>query len=150
MGVVFCAGFLGCFFSPSLVGESSLSLLLLRFIDISIGSIVVNDCSVAVVDADDDCFVLMVDVEVVAVEILVTVVGSVDEFTLFSVVDGFFMGVFFPFFFLVTWVHPSSSFLLKLSLWFSLVSIGAIIVMTGEGVVTLVVVVVVVVVVFIF
>ena len=65
----------------------------------SIGSIVVNDCSVAVVDADDDCSVLMVDVEVVAVEILVTVVGSVDEFTLFSVVDGFFMGVFFPFFF---------------------------------------------------
>ena len=44
----------------------------------SIGSIVVNDCSVAVVDADDDCFVLMVDVEVVAVEILVTVFGSVD------------------------------------------------------------------------
>ena len=90
------------FFSPSLVGESSLSLLLLRFIDISIGSIGVNDCSVAVVDADDDCFVLMVDVEVVAVEILVTVVGSVDavdEFTLFSIVDGFFMGVFFPFFF---------------------------------------------------
>ena len=50
--------------------------------------------------ADDDCFVLMVDVEVVAVEILVTVVGSVDEFTLFSVVDGFFMGVFFTFFWL--------------------------------------------------
>ena len=96
---VFCAGFLGCFFSPSLVGESPLSLLLLRFMDMSIGSIVVNDCSVAVVDADDDCFVLMVDVEVVAVEILVTVVGSVDEFTLFSVVDGFFMGVFFSFFF---------------------------------------------------
>ena len=98
MGVVFCTGFMECFLSPSLVGESSLSLLL-RFIDISIGSIVVNDCSVAVVDADDDCFVLMVDVEVVAVEILVTVVGSVDEFTLFSIVDGFFMGVFFPFFF---------------------------------------------------
>ena len=97
-GGVFCAGFLGCFFCPSLVGESPLSLLLLRFMDISIGSIVVNDCSVAVVDADDDCSVLMVDVEVVAVEILVTVVGSVDEFTLFSVVDGFFMGVFFPFF----------------------------------------------------
>ena len=102
MGGVFCAGFLGCFFSPSLVGESSLSLLLLRLIDISIGSIGVNDCSVAVFDADDDCFVLVVDVEVVAVEILVTVVGSVDEFTLFSIVDGFFMGVFFPFFFLVT------------------------------------------------
>ena len=41
-------------------------------------------------------------------------------------------------------------FLLRLSLLFSLVSIGAVIVMTGEGVVTLVVVVVVVVVVVIF
>ena len=93
------------FFSPSFVGESSLSLLLLRFIVISIGSIVVNDCSLAVVDADDDCFVLIVDVEVVAVEILVTVVGSADEFTLFSVADGFFMGVFFPFFGLPGSIH---------------------------------------------
>ena len=91
---------MGCFFSPSLVGESSLSLLLFRFIDISIGSVVVNDCFVAVVDADDDCFVLMVDVVVVAVEILVTVIGSVDEFTLFSIVDAFFMGVFSLFFWL--------------------------------------------------
>ena len=101
MGAVFCTVFFffGVFFSPSLVGESSLSLLLLRFIDMSIGSIVVNDCSVAVVDADDDCFVLMVDLEVGAVKILVTAAGSVDEFTLFSIVDGFFMGVFFFLFF---------------------------------------------------
>ena len=49
-GGVFCAVFFGCFFSPTLVGESPLFLLLLRFIDMSIGSIVVNDCSVAVVD----------------------------------------------------------------------------------------------------
>ena len=47
----------------------------------------------------------------------------------------------------VLFINPSSSFLLRLSLWFSLVSIGAVIVMTGEGVVTLVLVVVVVVVV---
>ena len=100
-GGVFCT----VFFSPSLVGESSPSLLLFKFIDIFIGSVVwlsfvVNDCFVAVIDADDHCFVLMVDVVVVAaVEILVTVVRSVDEFTLFSIVDAFFMGFFFSFFF---------------------------------------------------
>ena len=37
-GGLFAVGFFGCFFSPSLVGESSLSLLLFKFMDISIGS----------------------------------------------------------------------------------------------------------------
>ena len=87
--------FWGCFFSPSLVGESSLSLLF-KFMDISIGSMVwlsfvVNDCCVAVVD----CFVVVVVgfVVVVVVDSVVKIVASV---VLFSVVAGFLGEFFFP------------------------------------------------------
>ena len=105
-------------FSPSFVGESSLSLLLFRFIVIFMGSIDVvagddvDDCFVAVVDVDD-CFLAVGAVIITVVESFVVVVG----FVLFSggaIVD-FFQGSFFPPFFLVTWVHPSSSFLLGFS-----------------------------------
>ncbi len=65
-----------------------------------------------------------------------------------SVVAGFLGGVFFPPFFLVTCVHPSS-FSLGVSCLFSEVSVGIIAAMTGEGVSVVVAVVVVVVVVVI-
>ena len=137
-----CVGFFGCFFSPSLVGESSLSLLLFKFMDISMGSVVwlsfvVNDCFAVV-----DCFVFVV-VGFVVVVVVERVVASV---VLFSVVAGFLGGVFFPPFFLVTCVHPSS-FSLGVSSWFSVVFVGVIAAMTGEGVAVVVVVVVVVVIV---
>ena len=70
--------FLDVFFSPSLVGESSLSLLF-KFMDISMGSVVwlsfvVNDCFAVV-----DCFVFVVVVVVgfVVVVIVERVVASV-------------------------------------------------------------------------
>ena len=127
---VFVWGFFGCFFSPSLVGESSLSLLLFKFMDISMGSVVwlsfvVNYCFAVV-----DCFVIVV--------VVVKVVASV---VLFSVVAVFLGGVFFPPFFLVTCVHPSS-FSLGFSSWFCVVFVGVIAAMTGEGVAVIVVVVV--------
>ena len=106
-------GFFGCFFSPSLVGESSLFLLLFKIIDISMGSVVwlsfvMNDCFAVV-----DCFVFVV---VVVVGFVVVVV--VERVVAFYVVAGFLGGVFFPRFFLVTCVHPSS-FSLRVSSWFS-------------------------------
>ena len=86
--------FLGCFFSPSLVGESSLSLLF-KFMDISIDSMVwlsfvVNDCFVTVVD----CFVFVVVVVVCFVVVVVVdpVVKIVASVVLFFVVAGFFGG----------------------------------------------------------
>ena len=79
-------GFFGCFFSPSLVGESSLSLLLFKFMDISIGSMFwlssFVDCFAV------DCFVFVVVSFVVVVKRVVV-----------SVVAGFLGGVFFPPFF---------------------------------------------------
>ena len=123
-------GFFGCFFSPSLVGESSLSLLLFKFMDISMGSVVwlsfvVNDCFAVV-----DCFVFVV-VVVVGFVVVVVVERVVASVVLFSVVAGFLGGVFFPPFFLVTCVHPSS-FSLGVSSWFSVVFVGVIAAMTGE------------------
>ena len=94
-------GVFGCFFSPSLVGESSLSLLLFKFMDISIGSMVwlsfvVNDCFVAVVN----CFVFVVVVVVgfVVVVVVDPVVKIIASVILFSVVAGFFFGSFSPLF----------------------------------------------------
>ena len=128
-------GFFGCFFSPSLVGESSLFLLLFKFMDISIGSMFwlssFVDCFAV------DCFVFVVVSFVVVVKRVVV-----------SVVSGFLGGVFFPPFFLVTCVHPSS-FSLGVSCLFSEVSVGIIVAMTGAGVAVVVVVVVFVVVVVI-
>ena len=93
--------FFGFLFSPSFVGESSLFLLLFKLMLMSMGSIGVDDCSVAVVDVDD-CVLVVVSVGVA----MITVVESFVVFVwlvLFSVgaID-FFMGVFFPPFFLVT------------------------------------------------
>ena len=88
-----------------------------------------------------DCFVFMV-VGFVVVVVVERVVVSV---VLFSVVAGFLGGVFFPPFFQVTCVHPSS-FSLGVSCWFSVVFVGVIAAMTGEGVAVVVEVVVVVVV----
>ena len=86
--------FLGFLFPPSFVGESSLFLLLFKLMLMSMGSIGVDDCSVAVVDVDD-CVLVVVSVGVamvIVVESFVVAVGAID----------FFMGVFFPTFFLVT------------------------------------------------
>ncbi len=77
-----------------------------------------------------DCFVFVVVGFVVVVKRVVV-----------SVVAGFFGGVFFPPFFLVTCVHPSS-FSLGVSCLFSEVSVGIIAAMTGEGVSVVVAVVV--------
>ena len=86
------------FFPPSFVGESSLFLLLFKLMLMSMGSIGVDDCSVAVVDVDD-CVLVVVSVGVA----MITVVESFVVFVwlvLFSVgaID-FFYGSFFPPFF---------------------------------------------------
>ncbi len=79
-----------------------------------------------------DCFVFVV-VVVVGFVVVVVVERVVASVVLFSVVVGFLGGVFFPPFFLVTCVHPSS-FSLGVSSWFSVVFVGVIAAMTGEGV----------------
>ena len=76
----------------------------------------VDDCIVAVVDVDD-CVLAVVSVGVAMITVAESFVVVV-WLVLFSVGAsiGFFKGVFFPsFFFLVTWVHPSSSLLLGFS-----------------------------------
>ena len=117
-------GFFGCFFSPSLVGESSLSLLLFKFMDISMGSMFWLSSFVV-----NDCF---------AVDCLAPAVAAVAGFAVAakraaaSVVAGSLGGAPFPPSPLATCVHPSS-----LSpgapCWFSEASAGTTAAMTGEG-----------------
>ena len=99
------------FFPPSSVNESPLSLLRFKFIEKSIvsASLFFSLFFFAVAAAAD----LAVEVEaVVAVVSVVAVVGFVICFsigTIVVVVDNFFVGVFFFFPPLTTWVQPSSS-----------------------------------------
>ena len=136
--------FLDFFFPPSFVGESSLFLLLFKLMLMSMGSIGVDGCSVVVVDVDD-CVLVVVSVGVA----MITVVESFVVFVwlvLFSVgaID-FFMGVFFPLFFLSL---ESTLLVFFVGVFLMIFDVfgGVLVVMISEAVVVVVVVVAVVVV----